>query len=107
MLSLDATNAVRMAARQLAEAREREMQVEHERPVRKLEAIARIMQFPNVLNDKAHSASSAEAVVETDAEYAAYLGQCRQAVLNVIRARAEYEIAVSTMRSAEQVGVAA
>ena len=101
MLSPEMTNAVRTAARQLAEAKELEMRYENERPVKKLAAIARVMQFPNVLNDKPHSASSAEAVVETDSEYAAYLTTCRMAVMNTIKARAEYEVAVSTMRSVE------
>lgn len=101
MLSAQTTQAVRQAARQLAEAKALEMQIENERPVKKLAAIARVMQFPNVLNDKPHSASSAEAVVETDSEYAAYLATARMAVMNTITARAEYEIAVSTMRSTE------
>lgn len=101
MLSQRTTDAVRLAARQLAEAREREMQVEHERPIKKMAAIARLMQFPNELTGKAHSYSSAEAVVESDTEYAAYLATCRMAVMNTIKARAEYEIAVSTMRSSE------
>ncbi len=52
----------------------REMDLEADRPAKKLDAILRIKATENVLNpERPHSASSAEAVVETDHEYRAYL----------------------------------
>jgi hypothetical protein len=70
-----------------AAAVEAEMAGEHRRPIVKLEAIARLMQGPNPLNGKPHSASSAEAAVETDPEYSAHLAEQRQLVRGKIEAQ--------------------
>lgn len=59
----------------------RESELEAERPLAKLEAIRRVMVMQNGLTGKAHSYSSAEAQVETDAEYSAYLKVQRNVVL--------------------------
>jgi hypothetical protein len=63
------------AVDRLADAVEHELRLEDGRAAAKQEAISRLMQGPNPLTGKAHSASSAEAVVETDAQYAAYREQ--------------------------------
>ena len=49
---------------------------------------------PNELTGKPHSASSAEAIVEADAQYAAYLSQQRDAVIAKITAQAAYDSSV-------------
>lgn len=51
----------------------REDELESRRPLAKVEAIRRIMGTDNPDTGKAHSASSAEKVVETDPEYFAFL----------------------------------
>lgn len=83
--------AIVNAGDRLAEAVEHETRLEDERPVQKLDAILRIMQTTNVANGKPHSASSAEAVLETDHEYMAYRTKQRAAVVATIKARAYYE----------------
>lgn len=82
-----------VAAARYAEARTRELALEHDRAAVKRDAILRIMQLTNPLTNRPHSASSAEAVVETDAEYAAYLRDQRIAVMDVILAEAYYRAA--------------
>lgn len=88
------------AGDRLAEAKERELRLEDMRPAHKMDAILRIMQGTNPLTGKAHSASSAEAVVETDAEYAAYRAAQREATVAVIKARAYYECTIARARMA-------
>lgn len=69
----------------------REMELEYLRSVRKIDAIRRIMDSgPNPASGKPHSFSSAEAIVETDAEYAAHLGVQRDVAQKriIMRARA-------------------
>jgi len=87
---------VRVAGESLGLAKMEEQRLEDERCTAKRDAIVRIMQSENPLTGKAHSASSAEAVVETDAEYAAYRKSQRQAVLDTQCAFADYEAAKLT-----------
>jgi tRNA G37 N-methylase Trm5 len=70
-----------------------EMLLEDTRPLVKYEAIGRIMGTPNTVTNKPHSASSAEAIVETDAEYWAVLAKKRQAVVDKLHAHASLEAA--------------
>lgn len=88
------------AGRQLAEATVRELALEAGRPAQKSAAIRRLMQQENPETGKPHSASSAEKVVETDADYAAYLAAGREAVAVKITARAAYDAAVCAGRLA-------
>lgn len=81
------------------EAVHAEMQIEDERPLAKLEAIKRLMALPNELTGKPHSASSAEAVVETDLTYAAYLCAKREAVVEKIRAKTALDVAQLRVRA--------
>ena len=76
-----------------------EMQIEDERPLAKLEAITRLMALPNALTGKPHSASSAEAIVETDAAYAAYLSAKRDAVVAKITAKVALDVVQLQVRA--------
>jgi antitoxin (DNA-binding transcriptional repressor) of toxin-antitoxin stability system len=89
--------------RDYADAVAAEMASEHGRPIAKLAAIARLMQGPNPLNGKPHSASSAESAVETDAEYSAYLTQQRQ----LVRAKIEAQGVFVAARMRAQLAIAA
>lgn len=92
-------NNIADAAQNLAAATEAEMQLEDERVAHKLMAIDRIMAAgDNKLTGKPHSYSSAEAIVNTDAQYQDYLGQIRAAVRNRIIARGGYEAALVEAR---------
>lgn len=95
--------AVIGAAKEYGEAQAHESQLEDERCFAKRDAIRRIMQQPNEETSKPHSASSAEKVVETDAEYMAFRKKQREAVVATqlargrfyaARLRAELEIVV-------------
>lgn len=81
-----------------AAARAEEMRIEDERPIAKHEAIMRVMQTPNELTGKAHSASSAETQVEMDPGYRDYLAQRRASVVNTIKARAERDVALVSLQ---------
>ncbi len=70
-----------------------EMDCEGEKPEAKLNAIRRLMQHPNELTGKPHSASSAEAIAETDPEYGAFLRRRRDAVIAKLRAQGRLEAA--------------
>lgn len=87
----DAVEAYHRAALACADARDAEQQIEDERPMAKHAAIHRLMQGTNALTQKPHSASSAEAIVESDEEYAAYLVKRRNAVHHHMTAQAERE----------------
>lgn len=68
------------------------------RGVEKKLAVLRIMGTPdapttNPLTGKAHSATSAEAIVEVDAEYSSFVNQCNAAEVQLIFAQTEYEAA--------------
>lgn len=65
--------------------------LENKRIHEKIAAIGRIMEKPNELTGKPHSFSSAEAVVNTDEAYQEYLGRCRQAQVEQMRAQGNYE----------------
>lgn len=81
-------------ATEYASARDAELELEDERAGEKQSAIRRVMESgDNPLTGKAHSASSAEAVVETDASYADYKRKQRDATVRTIMTRARYEAA--------------
>jgi len=88
------------AAREMAIAQDRATRLEDERAPLKAAAIKRLMSQTNDLTGKLHSASSAEAVVELDAEYADYRGMQRDAEVERHRTIAAYEIAKLTARLA-------
>jgi hypothetical protein len=79
---------IRNAAADLMEAVTHEAQLEDQRAMKKFDAIRRLMQTTNELTGKPHSASSAEAIVESDPEYAKHREWQRLATANTIRARA-------------------
>jgi hypothetical protein len=88
------------AAREMAIAQDRVTRFEDERAPLKAAAIKRLMSQTNDLTGKLHSASSAEAVVELDADYAAYRAMQRDAEVERHRTVAAYEIAKITARLA-------
>lgn len=75
----------------LASLRLEEQKLEDERHIVKMRVIARIMASDNPLTGKPHSASSAEAVVNLDAEYGDYLARQRDVVLqkNIMHGKCE------------------
>lgn len=92
----------------LADLAAREQLLIAQRPVKKLEAIDRIMGRTEVVGEgefrqtiiktnprtnKAHTFSSAEQEVETDAEYAAFLAEQARALREKLLAQAEYAAA--------------
>lgn len=82
---------VEIAGAAYATATAHETSLEDNRHVAKLDAMLRVMQTStNALTGKPHSASSAEAVVEMDHEYAAYRANQRDAVRETIKARAAF-----------------
>jgi hypothetical protein len=84
-----------VTAEAYADAVSNEMELEDGRTAVKMAAIERIMQSgDNPLTGKAHSFSSAEALVNIDAVYAAYLAKMRDAVRQKIMARGNYETAI-------------
>lgn len=88
------------AGRCLAEAVVAELEMEARKAGEKSDAIRRLIGSENVETGKPHSASSAEKIVETDREYAAFLAAQRSIVANKIVARAEYDAAVVAGRLA-------
>lgn len=88
--------AVEAAAQKLAEAVRAEMALHSARGVKKSEGICRLLGTNNPENDRPHSATSAEKVVESDQLYADHLAACRDSVVARIRAEAEYESAKLT-----------
>lgn len=96
----DRIASIEDAAREMAIAQERVTRFEDERAPKKAEAIKRLMQQTNDLTGKLHSASSAEAVVELDAEYAEYRAMQRDAEVERHRTIAAYEIAKLTAQLA-------
>jgi len=88
---------IETATANLAEAVFHETRLEDGRIMEKLAAIERIMAAgDNPLTGKAHSFSSAEAVVNTDPAYQDYLAEQREAVRARILARGAYEAALVT-----------
>ena len=88
----------------LADAVKIEMTLENRRHTVKLAAIDRIMKSgDNPLTGKAHSYSSAEALVTTDKQYAEYLDDIANAVRAKIIAKAQYDAALVAARLADEV----
>jgi hypothetical protein len=87
----EAIERAREAGTAFAHATAQECALLRQKAGRKAEAIRRLMADPtgNGLTGRAHSASSAEAVVETDAAYAGFLQQSCTATVGVILARTE------------------
>jgi hypothetical protein len=89
----EAIAAYEQAGERYAHLVGREMELEADRHTAKQAAIRRIMQGVNELTEKPHSASSAESVVETDAEYRSYLRRQTDTVV-------EKNLALTAMTSA-------
>ncbi len=88
-------NEVTQATISYAKAVDHEMALEDARIGVKMAAVNRIMTAgDNPLTGKPHSFSSAEALVNTDREYAEYLSTIRAAVSARIVARGNYETAI-------------
>jgi hypothetical protein len=82
-----------------ANAVENEAALEDGRITVKMAAISRIMTSgDNPLTGKPHSFSSAEALVNTDADYTEYLGKIREATKARIIARGNYEAALAVVQ---------
>jgi len=82
--------AVEAAASALGAARAHEQTLEDQRPLVKSAAIRRLMGTDNPETAKPHSASSAEKVVESDAEYFAHRQQQASAVVATEEARGAF-----------------
>lgn len=90
---------IESATIRLADATVAEMALEDSRINAKLAAIERIMAAgDNQLTGKPHSFSSAEGIVNTDAQYQDYLERQRDAVRQRILARGNYEAAIYAAR---------
>lgn len=99
----DFARNIENAARELADATVAEMALEDSRITAKVAAIDRIMSGgDNTFTGKPHSFSSAEAIVNTDEDYQAYLERQRNAVRDRILARGAYDAAVAAARLAEK-----
>lgn len=98
------SSAIESAAKVLADAVKHEMELEAQRHVVKLAAVTRIMTSgDNPLTGKPHSFSSAEAIVETDQQYASHLEQLRNATYERILARGGYDSALAQARLTAEV----
>lgn len=84
---------VTAAGERLAQAAARVQELEDARPMIKSAAIRRLMTTTNEETQKPHSASSAEKIVESDAEYFAHRQLQRDAEVEKHRAYAAYEAA--------------
>lgn len=94
-------DAINDAAAKYAKAVENEMTIEDNRVTAKMAAVERIMRSgDNPLTGKAHSFSSAEALVNSDRDYADYLGTARAAAVARILARGAYDAALAEARLA-------
>lgn len=89
-----AVQGIKTATEGLVEARDIVAALEDQRPLKKRDAILRLIGTENPLTGKPHSASSAEAIVESDPAYAAHRLEQRRAEADVLFARANYEIAL-------------
>jgi len=81
--------AITAAGERLAQAMARESELHSLKGIRKSEAIVRLIGTENAETQKPHSASSAEKIVEADPTYAQFLAECRQSVIDRIRAETE------------------
>jgi hypothetical protein len=96
--------AIEAKAEVFADAVVREMELEDTRHHVKIAAIERIMKSgDNPMTGKPHSFSSAEALVNTDAEYAAHLEKQRDAARARILARGAYDAAIAAAKVCETV----
>lgn len=96
---MDYAKQIEATGEALAEAVKAEMALEDTRPQIKFAAIERIMAAgDNPLTGKPHSFSSAEAAVHVDQTYMDFLARVREATVNRIRARAQYEAALARAR---------
>lgn len=96
--------AIEAKAEAFADAVVHEMELEDTRHHVKIAAIERIMRGgDNPMTGKAHSFSSAEALVNTDAEYAAHLEKQRDAARARILARGAYDAAIAAAKVCETV----
>lgn len=76
-----------------------EMALEDARAGIKMAAVQRIMASgDNPMTSKPHSYSSAEAIVNTDREYSNYLAKMREAAVNRIMAKGEYDASIAEAR---------
>jgi hypothetical protein len=92
-------NDIETTAQSLADAVMAEQSLEDNRINTKLAAIDRIMaRGDNSFTGKPHSFSSAEAIVNTDEDYQAYLERLRLAVRDRIIAKGNYDAAVAAAR---------
>lgn len=80
-----------LAGEKLAEATERELELQALRGLRKDEAVRRVMAAKGI------AATPAEKIVEEDAEYSAFLKDCRTSVAD--RIRAETWLAAAKIRA--------
>lgn len=79
------------AGERLADARHNRDTLLDTKPIAKIAAITALLGTDNPLTGKPHSASSAEAQVETVAAYAEHLRSLRTAEYDLIVARAKYD----------------
>jgi len=99
-------NKIEQAAVALADAVTREMELEDNRHVVKLNAVEHIMgSGDNKLTGKPHSFSSAEAMVNTDDVYADHLKKLREAARERIIAKGRYDAVVAAARLQENLNV--
>jgi hypothetical protein len=77
----------------LGKAMAREAELQSLRGLEKAEATLRIIGTPNPLTQKPHGSTSAEAVVEQDPKYFAFLKECRQSIVARFEAQANYDAA--------------
>lgn len=95
----DIVKQIEEAYEKYATAAEAEMLLEDGRAEVKNAATQRIMQAgDNPLTGKPHSFSSADAIVNTDAEYAEYLAKVRAATIARIRARGVVDAALAAVK---------
>lgn len=78
----------------------KELEHEDQKPVAKHAAIMRILGTQNAATGKPHTASSAELIVESESEYAAFLKSRREAVVAKMKARGEVDAAAFRVRAA-------
>lgn len=96
--AIGAIGLVQHAAKQCADAHATVMILADQRPLFKAAAIRRLMQTTNEETGKPHSASSAEKVVELDAEFAAHRTREREAEVARWTALGNLEAAKLTAR---------
>lgn len=102
----DLVHDIETTSHTFADAVMAEQALEDNRINVKLAAIDRIMaRGDNQFTGKPHSFSSAEAIVNTDEEYAAYLERLRNAVRARIIAKGNYDAAVAAAHLGAAPGV--